>query len=243
MAMMNVEIISKEIIKPSSPTPHHLRTHKLSFLDQFPPTTYIPIILFLSPIMPMTTLIIMSKNLIPLKSPSYKPSTVSTLGLELSKKTTQLTATMRGSSFMKLELRVFDKSSVAALKENTSSTSILAVSVFIWKRLMAISKSKPSPARVHVAIHAVNLRPRMVPPMPTHSFGNLWYFAAAVVSPHDQLDGGDDHDSNRTLAMKLSNAIKGIDGDYVKKQQSDAISDSLTNEAGGDGLEGWRGVI
>jgi shikimate O-hydroxycinnamoyltransferase len=138
---------------------------------------------------------------------------------------------------------VFDKSSVAALKENTSSTRVLAVSAFIWKRLMAISKSKPAPARVHVAIHAVNLRPRMVPPMPTHSFGNLWYFAAAVVSPHDQLDGGDDHDSNRTLAMKLSNAIKGIDGDYVKKLQSDAIPDSLTNEvemASKGGVESYK---
>ena len=47
--MVNVEIISKEIIKPSSPTPHHLRTHKRSFPDQVAPTTYIPIILFYQP--------------------------------------------------------------------------------------------------------------------------------------------------------------------------------------------------
>ncbi|KAK7847865.1 vinorine synthase [Quercus suber] len=44
--LMNVEIISKEIIKPSSPTPHHLRNFKLSFLDQIAPSTYIPIVLF-----------------------------------------------------------------------------------------------------------------------------------------------------------------------------------------------------
>ena len=43
---MNVEIISKEIIKPSSPTPHHLRKFKLSFLDQIAPPTYIPVIFF-----------------------------------------------------------------------------------------------------------------------------------------------------------------------------------------------------
>ncbi|KAK7820022.1 stemmadenine O-acetyltransferase [Quercus suber] len=44
--LMNVEIISKEIIKPSSPTPHHLRNFKLSFLDQIAPPFYIPIIFF-----------------------------------------------------------------------------------------------------------------------------------------------------------------------------------------------------
>jgi shikimate O-hydroxycinnamoyltransferase len=43
---MEVEIISKECIKPYSPTPPNLKTHKLSFLDQFFPTTYVPIILF-----------------------------------------------------------------------------------------------------------------------------------------------------------------------------------------------------
>ncbi|KAI3665574.1 hypothetical protein L6452_44201 [Arctium lappa] len=40
-----MEIISKEIIKPSSPTPHHLQTFKLSLLDQLTLHTYAPIIL------------------------------------------------------------------------------------------------------------------------------------------------------------------------------------------------------
>ncbi|CAK7345068.1 unnamed protein product [Dovyalis caffra] len=46
---MEVQIISKEILKPSSYTPHHLRTYKLSVLDQLAPPHYIPIILFYSP--------------------------------------------------------------------------------------------------------------------------------------------------------------------------------------------------
>uniref|UniRef100_A0A6N2M0M2 Uncharacterized protein n=1 Tax=Salix viminalis TaxID=40686 RepID=A0A6N2M0M2_SALVM len=46
---MEVEIISKEILKPSSSTPQHLRTYKLSVLDQLAPPLYIPIILFYSP--------------------------------------------------------------------------------------------------------------------------------------------------------------------------------------------------
>lgn len=43
---MEVKIVSENFIKPSSPTPPNLRIHKLSFLDQFSPSSYIPVILF-----------------------------------------------------------------------------------------------------------------------------------------------------------------------------------------------------
>jgi hypothetical protein len=43
---MEVEIISKECIKPSSPTPPSLKTYKLSLLDQVVPSAYIPMIFF-----------------------------------------------------------------------------------------------------------------------------------------------------------------------------------------------------
>ncbi|MCL7040364.1 hypothetical protein MKW94_006282 [Papaver nudicaule] len=46
---MEVEIISKENIKPSSPTDHHLRTFKRSSLDPYCPPQYIPLILFYTP--------------------------------------------------------------------------------------------------------------------------------------------------------------------------------------------------
>ncbi|KAJ8421212.1 hypothetical protein Cgig2_028025 [Carnegiea gigantea] len=46
MASFKVEVTSKEIIKPSSPTPPHLRTIQLSFIDQFEPSVYIPLLFF-----------------------------------------------------------------------------------------------------------------------------------------------------------------------------------------------------
>lgn len=46
---MKVEIISNEKIKPSSPTDHHLKIFKLSSLDRYRPSEYIPIILFYNP--------------------------------------------------------------------------------------------------------------------------------------------------------------------------------------------------
>ncbi|KAK9119984.1 hypothetical protein Scep_018077 [Stephania cephalantha] len=43
---MKTEIISRVRIKPSPPTPPHLRHYKLSLLDQLAPPFYIPIVLF-----------------------------------------------------------------------------------------------------------------------------------------------------------------------------------------------------
>ncbi|KAI3829436.1 hypothetical protein L1987_03560 [Smallanthus sonchifolius] len=44
---VDLEIISREIIKPSSPTPHHLKTFKLSMIDQLMLDVYTPLTLFL----------------------------------------------------------------------------------------------------------------------------------------------------------------------------------------------------
>ncbi|CAL5431091.1 unnamed protein product [Camellia sinensis] len=43
---IEVEIVARETIKPSSPTPHHLRTHKLSFRDQVSPFRYVSVAFF-----------------------------------------------------------------------------------------------------------------------------------------------------------------------------------------------------
>ncbi|KAE8736187.1 glucan endo-1,3-beta-D-glucosidase precursor [Hibiscus syriacus] len=45
---IDVQIISTQLIEPSSPTPQHLKIFKLSLLDQLIPAPYAPIILFYS---------------------------------------------------------------------------------------------------------------------------------------------------------------------------------------------------
>ncbi|KAL6516159.1 hypothetical protein OROGR_019464 [Orobanche gracilis] len=42
----NIQIMSKELIKPSSPTPDHLKNLKLSLLDQLSPLVYISLVFF-----------------------------------------------------------------------------------------------------------------------------------------------------------------------------------------------------
>ena len=45
---INVEIINKQTIKPSSPTPIHLKNYELSLLDQLAPVCYGPLLFFYS---------------------------------------------------------------------------------------------------------------------------------------------------------------------------------------------------
>lgn len=51
MDVFEVEIVSTENIKPSSPTPSHLKIFKLSLLDQITPSAYIPVTFFYPHIM------------------------------------------------------------------------------------------------------------------------------------------------------------------------------------------------
>ncbi|KAB2601953.1 vinorine synthase-like [Pyrus ussuriensis x Pyrus communis] len=44
--MVSVKVISKEIVKPSSPTPNHLYHYQFSFLDQITPPIYTSLVLF-----------------------------------------------------------------------------------------------------------------------------------------------------------------------------------------------------
>lgn len=44
--MIKVEIIKKQTIKPSRPTPHNLRNYKFSLLDQLAVKFYVPVVLF-----------------------------------------------------------------------------------------------------------------------------------------------------------------------------------------------------
>ncbi|XP_024933878.3 stemmadenine O-acetyltransferase [Ziziphus jujuba] len=46
MKNIDIQVISKQSIKPSAPTPDHLRHYQLSFLDQIAPTVFMPMIFF-----------------------------------------------------------------------------------------------------------------------------------------------------------------------------------------------------
>ncbi|KAK9278629.1 hypothetical protein L1049_028202 [Liquidambar formosana] len=305
--VMDVEIISKETIKPSSPTPQHLRKLKLSILDQLAPPIYIPIILFyhaetsdpnvnhikrscclkkslaetLTRFYPLAGTIkenlsvdcddegveyieaqVACKLSEVIEEPDAKildqflPIEPHGKGTESGREvllavqfnmftcggmaigvcvTHKMADGISATTFLKAwaatAIRdteivhpffnaefhfpqrdisgftpstgitkdgivsrrfVFNESNITALREKATSgdngsskvnqpTRVEAISAFIWRRFMAIAQSKSvqAKAKVFAAIHAVNLRERMVPPLPPHSFGNFYQLAIA----------------------------------------------------------------
>ncbi|CAK9155837.1 unnamed protein product [Ilex paraguariensis] len=111
---------------------------------------------------------------------------------------------------------VFNNSIVAALREKYTDfndlrpTRIEALSAFIWDRFRALTEIESSPKKMYSVLHAVNLRTRMDPPLPEHSFGNLYRIAIATPSM-------DTRDESCDLVKQMREAIKNIDGDYVTK--------------------------
>ncbi|KAJ4702265.1 vinorine synthase-like [Melia azedarach] len=338
---MEVQIISKEDIKPSSPTPQHLTTFKLSFLDQFIPTPYAPVILFYPANDSSSNLDHINKKLALLKNSlsetlalfyplggkfsddlfidcndegAYfvetrvncfldellrqpdllflhrllprdffpKESSEATyvsniqvnvfqcggiaIGVCISHKILDGAAL---SSFLKawaaaargdgeemicpnfaatslfpandLWLRdssmvmwgsmykkgksitkrfVFDASAIAEIKARAISsrvtvpTRVEAVSAFIWKCFMAVSKAKHGSQRPSLLTHLVNLRRRMSPPLSKNSVGNFLWIAAAKCVSMQKVE-------LPYLVNELRDAISKLDSDFVKKLRSD----------------------
>ncbi|KAA0055309.1 vinorine synthase-like [Cucumis melo var. makuwa] len=325
----NVEIISTEIIKPSSPTPSTHQHHKLSFLDQFAPGSYTPLLFFypgggddhidrcrklkeslaetlsrfyllagtlveaylvecndegvpfsearvsghLSEVMENPNDVVSLHRLLPFH-PDVVLERECILGVQYNvfecggaviavcvthkvvdgTSTTMFTkawaSTCRGDNkypivptfdstklFPAMEIRgrnkrhppmhkivtrrfIFNKSNIAALKKQANSAALFlnqrppsrveSVSGFLWNRFIALSHKKtPTKAKRFAVIQAVNLRNRMNPPLPQHSFGNIWWFATADVPIDEKQDFP-------SLVGKIREAIKEIDDEYTK---------------------------
>ncbi|KAK9108378.1 hypothetical protein Syun_024389 [Stephania yunnanensis] len=117
---------------------------------------------------------------------------------------------------------VFNASAIATLKDGArkgssveSPTRVEVVSAFMWKRFIESNRSKSHPTRKdYMAFHTVNLRKRRDPPLAEHGFGNMCIGANALVAAENDVD-----DLN-SLIGKIRVAIRGLDGEFVKKVES-----------------------
>ncbi|XP_041013580.1 stemmadenine O-acetyltransferase-like [Juglans microcarpa x Juglans regia] len=119
---------------------------------------------------------------------------------------------------------VFSASMIDALKEKFADnasmeqtrrpTRIEALSAFIWSRFMAVTQENIEKERLYTVLHAVNLRTRMDPPLPEYYFGNISGFAIATPSMDTK-----EEDQGYGLVKQVRDAIKKVDGDYVRKLQ------------------------
>ncbi|XP_021809636.1 vinorine synthase-like [Prunus avium] len=120
---------------------------------------------------------------------------------------------------------VFDASSLARMKVKASKglgmddhapTRVEAVTALICKSSMNAKNGTSGKGRPSMAIsHVVNLRERMAPPLPEHSFGNIWWFAVASIMKDER--NIELHD----IVVQLRKVIRKINDDYAKKLQGE----------------------
>ncbi|KAK9117443.1 hypothetical protein Sjap_016390 [Stephania japonica] len=115
---------------------------------------------------------------------------------------------------------VFNASDIARLREKAqnveSPTRVELVSAFIWKRFIEWDRSRSYPTtKPYSAFHVVSLKKRRATPLAEHSFGNMSTIVSALLTAEK-----DDSDEYCSLVAKIRGAIRGIDGEFVKKLES-----------------------
>lgn len=132
---------------------------------------------------------------------------------------------------------VFDSKAISAIKLKAGANNIVpkptrveALTAFIWKHMMLASKAvKGSSSSSCMLNHAVNLRPRLHPPLP-NAFGNVVWFATTfyeseITMSHDNIDLSHLVGLVREVFETFSN------GENLKELEGDASFNYLVNMA------------
>ncbi|KAK2992526.1 hypothetical protein RJ640_002420 [Escallonia rubra] len=122
---------------------------------------------------------------------------------------------------------VFDANAIAALKGIVTSrdllrkpSSVTVVSGFIWKCVMAAaSKVALGSKQTSILAFAVDMRPRMVPPLKLNCTGNMVWQAIASFNRAHPPSSKETELSD--LVSLLREAVAKIDGEYTKNLQGD----------------------
>lgn len=101
---------------------------------------------------------------------------------------------------------------------NRPLSRVEVVSAFIWSCFAKATKSDQT-KKFHTIHHAVNLRPKLDPPLPLHSFGN--YYRPSTTVPSSSVSTlicnlGEDCRFMHGLARKMGEDIRKIDNDFVE---------------------------
>nr|POE52842.1 vinorine synthase [Quercus suber] len=309
---VEIEVISKEIIKPCSPTPTHLRYYQLSSIDQIQSLVYNSCIFFysksdrdiiaksnklkqslskvLTSYYPLAGRIEDNVSVDCNDEGAYYPEAQAkcqlshiiadsnpkelkkllpcepddathyvTLAIQVNFFTCggiaigvcishKLADGLSSVMFMKawasvaelvLKRFVFSSASIAALKAKYAeeSSSVLenrvypnrveALTALIYSRYIAATQVKFGAEKLHIVLHAVNLRTRMDPPLPEYSFGNISQLTSAILSSETGQA------LLQSLVGKLRTAIGKFNNDFVKKlQEGIDPADRLRESAG-----------
>ncbi|KAE8736338.1 Detected protein of unknown function [Hibiscus syriacus] len=89
----------------------------------------------------------------------------------------------------------------------THPTRVEALSVFIWERLFTAVGENSTSDKLFLISHLVNIRPRIEPPLPESSYGNLYSVALTFPSMENNI------------VSQMRDSIKAVNNEYVKKLQ------------------------
>ncbi|KAI3981802.1 hypothetical protein MKX01_027787 [Papaver californicum] len=102
-------------------------------------------------------------------------------------------------------------------------TRVEVLSAFLWMCFIDIDETKNkggAQLKVYLATHTVNMRSRMVPSLPTNSFGNVLGISAASIIMHNEGTEKNDQYNYPNLVGKVRDSIKKVDADYVREIQT-----------------------
>ncbi|KAL5552679.1 hypothetical protein UlMin_040080 [Ulmus minor] len=95
------------------------------------------------------------------------------------------------------------------------TSRVEALSAFIYSRFMAATSTGSNPKKLYIIFHPVNIRPKVDPPLPEHSFGNFCLIGVTVPSSNIIVQDPNCYG----LVKQVRETIRKVDEGYVKKVQ------------------------
>lgn len=140
-----------------------------------------------------------------------------------------------GDQFLQRRI-VFDSKEIAAIKLKAGSSSsvpkptrVEALTAFIWKHMMLASRAvKGSSSPSCMLNQAVNLRPRLHPPLP-NAFGNVVWFATTFYE--SEITMSDNIDLSQLVGLVREVFETFSNGENLKDMEGDASFTYLVNLA------------
>ncbi|KAK3034803.1 hypothetical protein RJ639_033708 [Escallonia herrerae] len=109
----------------------------------------------------------------------------------LDKKPTNVSRSMKDADFKSAtKMFAFNKKAISTLKamcHGPRVSSVQLVNAILWKALIGVDRAKHGRSRASILVQSVNLRGKTNPPLPQHTFGNLWGLATTQVKAGDNM--------------------------------------------------------
>ncbi|XP_062110563.1 stemmadenine O-acetyltransferase-like [Humulus lupulus] len=118
----------------------------------------------------------------------------------------------------------YEKKTSLEMEGERRPTRVEALSAFIWSRFVAATSCDndehyAKTEKAYAIIHTVNVRPKLDPPLPQHSFGNLYRYSYAIFSSTILSSTEKDDDCGYEAMKQIKAGFKTMDMDYLRKVQ------------------------